>query len=175
MRLALLWAALLLLLLSVAGTTWGLVLPRARGAVRGSALLARQGPGAGAGAGAAGDGLVFGGVKFPHPLSSSLAALGISEPSPIQKASLVALNSGLSCILHAETGSGKTLAYLLPLLKRLYGRGTLSTPVQALIVVPTKELAVQVAADVAVLAAGGGPVTAEHCSLVHLCISSSRR
>ena len=171
MRLALLWAALLLLL-SVAGTTWGLVLrPRARGAVRGRALLAALG----AGAGAAGDGLVFGGVKFPHPLSSSLAALGISEPSPIQKASLVALNSGLSCILHAETGSGKTLAYLLPLLKRLYGRGTLSMPVQALIVVPTKELAVQVAADVAVLAAGGGPVTAEHCSLVHLCISSSRR
>lgn len=118
---------------------------------------------------------IFGGVKFGAPLSGSLRNMGIEEPSPIQAASLVAINSGLSCILHAETGSGKTFAYLLPLMKRIYSNGRDNMqPLQAMIVVPTKELAVQVAADVASLASGGNMVTAADCSLVHLCISSSK-
>jgi superfamily II DNA/RNA helicase len=79
--------------------------------------------------------IVFGGVKFGAPLSTSLGALGITEPSPIQKASIAPLTSGLSCILHAQTGSGKTLAYLLPLLKRLLkSDGSVDlTPLQGLI------------------------------------------
>jgi len=135
--------------------------------------------------------LVFGGVKFHAPISDSLALMGIDEPSPIQAASLVAITTGLSCILHAETGSGKTLAYLLPLLKRLYAGGTLADkrPLQALIIVPTRELAVQVAADIAALLSGkqtDKPIAASDsnnnnnnnnnidCSMVHLCINSAR-
>lgn len=90
--------------------------------------------------------ITFGGVKFGSPISSSMNALGLVKPSPIQNASVLLLTTGLSCILHAETGSGKTLAYLLPLLKRLIGvDGSIDrTPFQGLIIVPSKELAVQV-------------------------------
>lgn len=92
------------------------------------------------------DSVVFGGVKFGHPLSTSLQRLGIRDPSPIQKASVAPLTSGLSCVLHAATGSGKTIAYLLPLLKRLTNSKESDNveTVQALILVPSKELAAQV-------------------------------
>jgi superfamily II DNA/RNA helicase len=117
--------------------------------------------------------IVFGGVKFGAPLSTSLGVLGITEPSPIQKASIAPLTSGLSCILHAQTGSGKTLAYLLPLLKRLLKNdGDIDlTPLQGLIVVPSKELAVQVAADITALLSKSRELDS---SAVELCLKTSR-
>lgn len=124
------------------------------------------------------DSVVFAGVKFGHPISSSLEYLGIQEPSPIQDEAILALSTGLSCIIHAETGSGKTLCYLLPLMKRLLANkgsteeGNLG--VQALIVVPSKELAIQVAADVATLVSNTGANSIIDTSLVHLCIESGR-
>ena len=63
--------------------------------------------------------ITFAGVKFKHPISNSLEAMGVIEPTPIQQAAIAPLTSGLTAILHAETGSGKTLAFLLPLLKRI--------------------------------------------------------
>ena len=91
--------------------------------------------------------ITFGGIKFSHPISTSLQQMNIVAPSPIQEVVLAPLTAGLSAIIHAETGSGKTFAYILPLLKRLLGSSSLSesfTPVQGLIIVPSKELAVQV-------------------------------
>ena len=88
----------------------------------------------------------FGGVKYLHPISTALLKLGVEAPSPIQKVALTPLTLGMSCILHSETGSGKTLAYLLPLLKRLISEGELpmkQSP-KAIIIVPTRELAIQV-------------------------------
>lgn len=120
--------------------------------------------------------MVFAGVKFESPISTSLRGMGIASPSPIQQASLVALTTGLSCILHAETGSGKTLTYLLPILKRIYSSSSSNAGdgVQAMIVVPTKELAVQVAADVASLMSAGAAVSEAHTGAVHLCLASSK-
>jgi superfamily II DNA/RNA helicase len=117
--------------------------------------------------------LVFSGVKFHDPISSSLRSLGISEPSPIQKASIAQITSGLSCILHAQTGSGKTLAYLLPLLKRLTRNdGSIDMkPLQGLIIVPSKELAVQVAADITTLLSKSHELDS---SVVELCLKTSR-
>jgi superfamily II DNA/RNA helicase len=117
--------------------------------------------------------LVFSGVKFHDPISSSLRSLGISEPSPIQKASIAQITSGLSCILHAQTGSGKTLAYLLPLLKRLTENdGSIDMkPLQGLIIVPSKELAVQVAADITTLLSKSHELDS---SVVELCLKTSR-
>ena len=95
----------------------------------------------------------FAGIKFSHPISTSLKQMNIIAPSPIQQVVLAPLTAGLSAIIHAETGSGKTFAYILPLLKRLLGSSStpsessqlsLFTPVQGLIIVPSKELAVQV-------------------------------
>ena len=108
---------------------------------------------------------IFAGVKFTPPISTCLDTLGLNEPTPIQTAAIAPLTSGLSAILHAETGSGKTLAYLLPLLKRFNDPSHIIKPLQAVILVPTKELAVQVAADITALNAASQ-------DLVHLCITS---
>lgn len=89
---------------------------------------------------------VFGGVKFPPPISTALNRLKIiNTPSPIQKVGIPAICSGLSCVLHAATGTGKTYTYLLPALKRLFENDSqLRKPLQILIVVPTRELVDQV-------------------------------
>lgn len=117
--------------------------------------------------------IIFAGVKFKAPISASLQAMGLTNPTPIQRAAIAPLTSGLSAILHAETGSGKTLAYLLPLMKRVCGEDgkTDMTPLQALIIVPTKELAVQVAADITSLMSTSPPDQ----PLVHVCITSRPR
>ena len=71
-----------------------------------------------------------------------LAAIGFSQPTPIQTASIPVALTGRDLIGQAQTGTGKTAAYALPILQRLYameGEG----PV-ALILCPTRELARQV-------------------------------
>ena len=128
--------------------------------------------------------IIFGGVKFSEPISSSLTSMGITHPSPIQSSSLIQLNTGMSAILHAETGSGKTLAYLLPLLKRLRltttGYHTTKPAIQAFIIVPTKELVLQVAADIISLTSSSSSSSSLassniHNNIVHLCISTNRQ
>ena len=76
----------------------------------------------------------------PHTVAA-LAALGITEPVPVQAQVLPLLMHGHDVVIEAPTGSGKTLAFLLPLLERL-PRGA-SWP-RALVVTPTRELALQV-------------------------------
>ncbi|MDA1188768.1 MAG: DEAD/DEAH box helicase [Chloroflexi bacterium] len=67
--------------------------------------------------------------------------MGISEPTPIQVAAMPPLLEGKDVIGQAKTGSGKTLAYALPMVERCEpGAGG----VQALVLVPTRELAIQV-------------------------------
>ena len=84
----------------------------------------------------------------------ALAARGITTPTPIQSATLPPLLDGRDVIGQARTGSGKTLAFALPLLERVEPtvRG-----VQALVLVPTRELAVQVAGVIEELAGRSGP------------------
>jgi ATP-dependent RNA helicase DeaD len=76
----------------------------------------------------------------PHTLAA-LAALGIVEPVPVQAEAIPPLMQGRDVVIEAPTGSGKTLAYLIPLLERLPRHG--SWP-RAMIVTPTRELALQV-------------------------------
>lgn len=75
-----------------------------------------------------------------HTLAA-LAALGISEPVPVQAEAIPPLMAGRDVVIEAPTGSGKTLAFLIPLVERLPRRG--SWP-RAMIVTPTRELALQV-------------------------------
>src|SRR3978361_693462 len=80
----------------------------------------------------------------------ALATKGILEPFPIQEQTIPLGLSGQDIIGQAKTGTGKTLGFGLPLLQAL---GTDPEPgVKALVVVPTRELCVQVAEDL-VLAA----------------------
>jgi ATP-dependent RNA helicase DeaD len=76
---------------------------------------------------------------------SAIKALGFDAPFPIQEAVIPLLWSGSDVIGQAHTGTGKTAAFGLPLLE-IVNEGDLH--VQALVLVPTRELAVQVADDI---------------------------
>jgi ATP-dependent RNA helicase DeaD len=77
----------------------------------------------------------------PHTLAA-LAALGITEPVSIQVEAIPALMGGRDVVIEAQTGSGKTLAFLIPMIERIKPNG--AGP-KALIVTPTRELALQIA------------------------------
>lgn len=92
---------------------------------------------------------------------AALAAAGISHPFPIQAMTLPVALSGHDIIGQAKTGTGKTLGFGVPLLHRVvapgedgYDRLTAPGDPQALVVVPTRELAVQVAGDLAMASTG---------------------
>ncbi|NOR87037.1 MAG: DEAD/DEAH box helicase, partial [Bacteroidales bacterium] len=63
---------------------------------------------------------------------------------PIQKQAIPAILKGMDVLGIAKTGSGKTLAYVLPLLMNMQASKSKSKDVESLILVPTRELAVQV-------------------------------
>ncbi|MDY0391169.1 MAG: DEAD/DEAH box helicase [Desulfobulbus oligotrophicus] len=78
-----------------------------------------------------------------HPdLVHTITALGFTEPTPIQQAALPLLLQGRDMIGQAQTGTGKTAAFGLPLLQRIVPA---QAEVQALVLTPTRELAIQVA------------------------------
>ncbi len=90
---------------------------------------------------------------FPlQPITrAALAAMEITEPTPIQIEAIPALLAGNDLVGQSATGSGKTLAYGIPLVERLARD---KRTVQALILVPTRELAIQVNAVLNKLATG---------------------
>jgi superfamily II DNA/RNA helicase len=102
------------------------------------------------------------------PVVRALAATGITHPFTIQGLVLPDALAGLDVLAESPTGSGKTLAFGLPLVERTAGAGKRPG---ALVLVPTRELALQVAADLAPLAAakgvsvaavyGGAPIAAQ--------------
>lgn len=92
-------------------------------------------------------------------ISDALAAVGITSPFPIQELTLPVALSGQDIIGQAKTGTGKTLGFGLPTIQRVVGRDDegwtdLEYPgaPQALILVPTRELAIQVGEDLAIAA-----------------------
>ncbi|HVB76117.1 MAG TPA: DEAD/DEAH box helicase [Ktedonobacteraceae bacterium] len=86
-----------------------------------------------------------------------LANMEITEPTPIQVAAIPALLAGNDFVGQSATGSGKTLAYGIPLVERV-ARDTRA--VQALVLVPTRELAIQVHAVLSKLTASRRLTTA---------------
>jgi len=83
---------------------------------------------------------------LPPALLKALLQRGFTTPTPIQRAALPAALSTPSrdIVGMARTGSGKTLAYLVPLLAKLNGLHSPKFGARALILVPTRELALQV-------------------------------
>jgi ATP-dependent RNA helicase RhlE len=79
-----------------------------------------------------------------HPqLLKALEEKGFDRPTPIQQLAIPSLLQGSDVMATAVTGSGKTAAFLLPLLQQLIGRPRGKT--KGLVLVPTRELAVQIA------------------------------
>jgi len=77
-------------------------------------------------------------------LLKSVQAMDFEEPTPIQSATIPPALAGRDILGSAETGTGKTAAFLLPLLQKLINTPRTREP-RALVVVPTRELALQVA------------------------------
>ena len=103
---------------------------------------------------------------------AAIAGMGITDPTPIQERSIPLLLAGQDLMGQARTGSGKTLAFAAPLVEQ--GDSSLRQ-VQGLVLVPTRELAIQVASVVETLAApkrlrvqtlyGGRSIRPEHAAL----------
>jgi len=104
------------------------------------------------------DGPAFRELGVSGPICEALAAEGITTAFPIQTLALPIALAGHDIIGQARTGTGKTLAFGIPLLQRL-GQPADRRPLApaALVVVPTRELAIQVAED---LRTAGRPVGA---------------
>src|SRR4030067_369619 len=83
----------------------------------------------------------------------SIPKLAWTEPTPIQTRVIPLLTEGRDLIGQAQTGSGKTAAYGIPLVERL---DAAARALQALVLVPTRELALQVTEDLRVFAAEYG-------------------
>ncbi len=84
--------------------------------------------------------------NLPKSVQKALDELGFSIPTPIQEKSFSVIMSGRDMMGIAQTGTGKTFAYLLPLLK-LYKFTPTHTP-KIVVLVPTRELVVQVVEEV---------------------------
>src|SRR6476660_2076435 len=86
----------------------------------------------------------FAALGLEAALLTTLDTLGYEEPTPIQREAIPPLLAGRDLLGQAATGTGKTAAFTLPLLQRIAHMTPRAHP-SALILVPTRELAVQVA------------------------------
>ena len=100
----------------------------------------------------------FAGLGVPAPLVAVLASGGITEPFPIQSATLPDSLAGRDVLGRGRTGSGKTVAFSLPTIAGLARSGRRRRPgsPRALVLVPTRELANQVAATITPMARAVG-------------------
>ncbi|SFM38771.1 DEAD/DEAH box helicase [Rugamonas rubra] len=85
---------------------------------------------------------LFSDLNLSEPLIKALKDVGYESPSPIQAATIPLLLDNLDVLGQAQTGTGKTAAFALPILSRIDIK---QTSPQALVLAPTRELAIQVA------------------------------
>ena len=86
-------------------------------------------------------------VGLIEPILKALQALGYTHPTPIQKQSIPILLKGKDLLGCAQTGTGKTAAFAIPILQHLYNKKNTQKgkrKIKALIVPPTRELAIQI-------------------------------
>src|SRR5687767_10036566 len=83
----------------------------------------------------------FAELNLSEPTLRAVTELGYEEPTPIQAQSIGLMLAGRDIIAQAQTGTGKTAAFALPIIEQIDAN---APGVQALILTPTRELAVQV-------------------------------
>jgi len=87
----------------------------------------------------------FSSLGLSEPITSAISDLGYDTPTPIQKQAIPIILSNKNVIAAAQTGTGKTASFVLPLLEQLNNKHKLrGKRIKALVLTPTRELAVQV-------------------------------
>ena len=87
----------------------------------------------------------FGDIALSHKVMAAIQAMGFEEPSPIQARTIPPIMEGNDVIGQAQTGTGKTAAFGIPITEKVQDL----RHVQALIMTPTRELALQVSEEIA--------------------------
>jgi ATP-dependent RNA helicase RhlE len=92
-------------------------------------------------------------MSFPElglapELLRAISEEGYTQPTPIQKQAIPLVLAGRDLLAAAQTGTGKTAAFTLPILQKLHGAASKNNLARALVLVPTRELAAQVADSV---------------------------
>ena len=105
----------------------------------------------------------FAALGLMESLVTAVGALGYEEPTPVQRATIPVMLAGEDLLAQAATGTGKTAAFALPMIHRLAeqadgaaGRKTFRRTPRGLVLVPTRELAMQVSEAAHKYARGAG-------------------
>ena len=81
---------------------------------------------------------------FDSSLLEGIDAAGYENATPVQEQVIPPILAGKDIIASAQTGTGKTAAFLLPLINKIISESSTATTIKALVVVPTRELAIQI-------------------------------
>ncbi len=92
-------------------------------------------------------------LGISQSVCETLRYQGIKEATPVQEQAIPVVRAGRDCIVKAQTGTGKTLAFLLPIMEKIKPQAEVA---QALIVTPTRELAIQIAKVAGLLGEAAG-------------------
>ncbi|MCE2573169.1 DEAD/DEAH box helicase [Motilimonas eburnea] len=92
----------------------------------------------------------FSKLGLSNPILNALSELNYTAPTPIQQQAIPAILAGKDLLAGAQTGTGKTASFVLPLLQQFQGLPPIRPKrIRALILTPTRELAIQVEASIA--------------------------
>ena len=97
----------------------------------------------------------FSELSISAPLKSNLSRHGFTEPTPVQALAIEPALAGRDVVATAQTGTGKTLAFVLPII-HLMAKSPSHAGIRAVILCPTRELAIQIHETFAKMAAGTG-------------------
>src|SRR5436853_1896177 len=87
----------------------------------------------------------FASLGLRREIVEVVSGLGYEEPTPVQREAIPLLLTGQDLLGQAETGTGKTAAFALPMLQRIKEANAGARQTSGLVLVPTRELAMQVA------------------------------
>src|ERR1700730_1620741 len=104
----------------------------------------------------------FSEFSLSAPLKSNLAKNGFTVPTPVQALAIEPALAGRDLVATAQTGTGKTLAFVLPIIEMIsqLPKQPVACSMRAVVLSPTRELAVQISDTFAKMAAGTGIRTA---------------
>ena len=88
--------------------------------------------------------MTFKDLGLNAPIVRALEEQGYQKPSPIQEGAIPPALAGRDVLGCAQTGTGKTCAFATPILQRLAGKSNPRRPIRALVLTPTRELAIQI-------------------------------